>query len=119
VFTFCVVYNVAACGRSGGYGVAACLACVAAAAVDRQAQQSCRVWYGGVNWVLCSRHAAESNAGHDSDSWCRHRLTTGCNRTNYPLLRIEVRPTALPSLLRLSTIFDRQLLPPFLVPSEL
>jgi len=30
-------------------GVAAGLACVAAAAVDRQARQSCRVWCGGVN----------------------------------------------------------------------
>ena len=34
---------------SGGYvGVAACLACVAAAAVDRQARQSCRVRCAGV-----------------------------------------------------------------------
>ena len=60
-----------------------------------------------------------SNAGHDTDSRCRHRPTTGRNRTNYPLLGIEVRPTALPSLLRLSTTFDRQLVPPFPVPSEL
>ena len=39
----------------GRLGVAACLACVAAVAVDRQARQSCRVWRGGVNisfnWV--------------------------------------------------------------------
>ena len=33
----------------GQLGVAACLACVAAAAVDRQARQSCLVWCGGVN----------------------------------------------------------------------
>jgi len=33
----------------GRLGVAVCLACVAAAAVDRQARQSCRVWCGGVN----------------------------------------------------------------------
>ena len=38
VFTFCVAYEVAACGR---LGVAAC---VAVAAVDRQARQSCLVW---------------------------------------------------------------------------
>jgi len=31
----------------GRLGVAACLACVAAAAVDRQARQSCLVWRGG------------------------------------------------------------------------
>jgi len=31
----------------GWLGVAACLACVAAAAVDRQARQSCLVWRGG------------------------------------------------------------------------
>ena len=41
--------DVAACGR---LGVAACLACVVAAAVDRQARQSCRVWCGGVNWTI-------------------------------------------------------------------
>jgi len=35
--------DVAACGR---LGVAACLACVVAAAVDRQARQSCWVWRG-------------------------------------------------------------------------
>ena len=35
-------------GRAGDC-VAACLACVAAAAVDRRARQSCRVWCGGVN----------------------------------------------------------------------
>ena len=35
----------------GRLGVAACLACVTAAAVDRQARQSCRVWCGGVNWI--------------------------------------------------------------------
>ena len=43
MLTFCVAYNVAACGR---LGVAATfLACVAAAAVDRQARVlSCLVW---------------------------------------------------------------------------
>ena len=35
----------------GRLGVAACLACVAAAAVDRHSRQSCRVWCGGVNSV--------------------------------------------------------------------
>jgi len=33
----------------GRLGVAACLACVVAAAVDWQARQSCHVWRGGVN----------------------------------------------------------------------
>jgi len=33
----------------GRLGVAACLACVAAAAVDRQARQSCLVWCAGVH----------------------------------------------------------------------
>jgi len=37
VFTFCVLYNV------GRLGVVACLACVAAAAVDRQAPLVCLV----------------------------------------------------------------------------
>jgi len=36
----------------GRLGVAACLACVAAAAVDRQARLSCPVWCGGVNCEL-------------------------------------------------------------------
>jgi len=36
----------------GRLGVAACLACVAAAAVDRQARQSCRLWCPGVNWTI-------------------------------------------------------------------
>ena len=36
----------------GRLGVAACLACVVAAAVDRQARQSCRVWCAGVNWTI-------------------------------------------------------------------
>ena len=45
--------DVAACGR---LGVAACLACVVAAAVDRQADRTrtglfCRVSPGGVNWL--------------------------------------------------------------------
>jgi len=48
VFTFCVAYDVAAVGW---LGVAACLACVAAAAVDRQARRSCLVWCGGMNWL--------------------------------------------------------------------
>ena len=43
MFTFCVTYVVAACGRLGRLGVAACLACVAVV-VDRQAQRSCLVW---------------------------------------------------------------------------
>jgi len=43
-----VAYNVAA-WAVGQLGVAACLASVAAAAVDWQAQQSCLVWGGGVN----------------------------------------------------------------------
>jgi len=34
----------------GRLGVAACVA----AAVDRQARQSCLVWCGGVNWLLFS-----------------------------------------------------------------
>jgi len=34
----------------GRLGVAACVA----AAVDRQARQSCLVWSGGVNWLLFS-----------------------------------------------------------------
>jgi len=36
-------------GGRAAIGVAACLACVAAAVVDRKARQSCRVWRGGVN----------------------------------------------------------------------
>ena len=45
-----MVYNVRRCVWAvGRLGVAACLACVAAAAaVDRQARQSCRVWCGGL-----------------------------------------------------------------------
>jgi len=49
MFTFCVAYNVAACVRSDGYSVAACPACIAAAAVDRQARQCYRVRCAGVN----------------------------------------------------------------------
>ena len=33
-------------------GVAACLACVAAAAVDRQARLPSLAWCGGVNWTI-------------------------------------------------------------------
>ena len=36
----------------GRLGVAACLACVAAAAVDRQARQSCRVQCAGMNLAI-------------------------------------------------------------------
>ena len=36
----------------GRLGVAACLASVAAAAVDRQVRQSCRVWCADVNWTI-------------------------------------------------------------------
>jgi len=36
----------------GRIDVAACLACVVATAVDRQARQSCRVWCAGVNWTI-------------------------------------------------------------------
>ena len=45
------VYMLRCVWAVGRLGVAAWLACVAAAAVDRQARQSCRVWCGGVNWV--------------------------------------------------------------------
>jgi len=44
----------------GRLGVAACLACVAAAAVDRQARQSCRVWCAGVNLFDCSERVQTS-----------------------------------------------------------
>jgi len=39
----------------GRLGVAACLACVAAAAVDRQARQSCRVWCARCQYELAYR----------------------------------------------------------------
>jgi len=41
----------------GRLGVAACLACVAAAAVDRQARRSCRVWCGDVSYLHRKRQS--------------------------------------------------------------
>ena len=50
-------------------GVAACLAYVAAAAVDRQARQSCRVWCGDVN-LPCRGASSGRTAPPDT---LRHR----------------------------------------------
>jgi len=46
----------------GRLGVAAWLACVAAAAaVDRQARRSCRVWRGGMNQLYVTEIAGQNS----------------------------------------------------------
>ena len=57
MFTVCVAYNVAACGRSGARR--SCVA--AAAAVDRQARRSCRVWRGGMNQLYVTEIAGQNS----------------------------------------------------------
>ena len=82
--------------RVGGrLGVAACLACVAAAAVDRQARQSCRIWCGGVNWTIdinvfrlqnirsvtvlsCRETSAHRRGRHDTDRTVLSGLAWRC-----------------------------------------
>ena len=66
------------CRAVGRLGVAACLACVAAAAADRRARQSCLVWCGGVIWppARCVLRRSESGGRTAQPDTLRHRPDT-------------------------------------------